>query len=149
MPIRDECQETIRHTRIVIADRGRSATFINREKLEHIRIEMDGCVVHNALAADWVLKKKDVGDLIIELKGKDVEHAVQQVMATARYLVQHQLRTGRLAGLVVAKQYHPRASTSVQRAQQAFTRAFSGPLHVASSNYEYTFERVLDYGGPR
>ena len=148
MPLAD-CQERVDHSKIVLAEGRRKATFLNEERRNYVKTKMDGCVVKNETAADWVLSKLAMGDLVIELKGGDVEHATKQVDATAQYLQNHNLRIGRIAALIVAQQLRPAASTTVQRAQQSFSKKFSGPLHVATSNYEFVFERVLEYDGPR
>ena len=94
------------------------------------------------MAADWVVSKCKVGDVIVELKGKDVEHATKQVVATAKLWKQKGLCQGKLAGLIVCSQY-PKASTSVQKKQQAFASEFSGQLHVRTRNREYDLEQLL------
>lgn len=146
MPIED-CQKKIRHPIIVVEERGRKAAFLNPRRLECVVTQFDGCVVTNQPAADKIVTCSIVGDIIVELKGRDVDHAVTQINATARYWHGAGMRVGRVAGLIVARQF-PRASTKVQRAQQSFSRQFKGPLHVVTKNYQYTFEQVLAYDGP-
>jgi hypothetical protein len=117
------------------------------ENGRYCKIQVDGCVVKNALAADWVVSKQGIGDIIVELKGRNVEHAAKQINATATLWTDEKLRVGRLAALVVATQY-PRANTMMQKAQAAFAKKFNAPLHVVTKNNEYCFEKVLSFGSP-
>ena len=91
--------------------------------------------------------KNSTGDVVIELKGKNVEHAVMQVFATAQYWTNNGFVSGKLAGLIVCKRY-PRASPSIQRAQDKFSKSFRGPLHIVTKNYEFKFKNVLSFKGP-
>jgi hypothetical protein len=144
----DECRVSISFKRIVVKDNGRkTATFLNEDEHTYFLTRVDGCVIKNELAADWLVTKPAVGEVIIEFKGRDVDHAVKQVHATAKYWQEHNLRIGSIAGLIVARQY-PRNSTAVQRAQQAFARGFQGPLHVVTRNNDYKIEKVLSSTGP-
>ncbi|HEX8662846.1 MAG TPA: hypothetical protein VF744_02305 [Beijerinckiaceae bacterium] len=147
MKIKGECEEETSVERIKVEELGRKATFVNEEHNTYRKTQMDGCVVKNQLAADWVVSRANIGDVIIELKGRHVEHAVRQIRATAGFLTDGDYREGRLAGLVVCTQF-PKASTTVQRAQAEFARAFKGPLHVVTQNLEYAFENVLSFKGP-
>ena len=143
----EHCRKRMRVPRISVRERKQRAIFVNEDKALFIITRVDGCVTHNETAADWVVSKENVGDVVIELKGRDVDHAVQQVRATADFWRDQGLRIGQIAGLIVARQY-PRSSTRVQRAQQAFARSFRGALHVATSNSEFQIERVLEFDGP-
>lgn len=147
MKIDGKCIELTQDSRVKVSERGRKATFLNFEHCQYYKIQVDGCVVENSLAADWVVTKKGVGDIIVELKGKNVEHAVKQVNATAALWTDEKLRLGRLAALIVGTQW-PRANTKMQKAAEAFKKRFNAPLHVATKNNEYIFEKVLRAGNP-
>src|SRR5688572_5679216 len=135
MTIKKECEEVTRVKRVKVEEIGRKATFINDNKAVYRKTQMDGCVVVNAMSADWVVSRNQVGDVLIELKGRNVEHAVKQIRATAEFLTEGGFREGQIAGLIVCSQF-PKASTSVQRAQAEFAKNFKGPLHVVTKNYE-------------
>jgi hypothetical protein len=133
---------------IKVAQRGRKAVFKNENRASHTVIEVDGCVVKNALCSDYVVRRSDIGDLIVELKGKDVDHAVKQVEATAQLWRQNGYAKAGMAALVVATQY-PKANTAVRRAQQLFAKTYRGPLHVVTKNFEGTLDAVFSFQGPR
>jgi len=143
----EKCTSKTKAQKIKFEEKRRRATFLNPEKKEYTRTRFDGCVVKDAVAADWVLSKKNVGDVILELKGRNVEHAFKQVLSTARYWATHDLSSGRLSALIVCRQF-PNASTKVQRAKASFNKSFKGPLHIVSHNSDFVFENVLSAKGP-
>jgi len=83
MKIAAECIEATTDSRVKVSERGRKAIFLNPDNCNYSKVRVDGCVVKNAKAADWVVSKHAVGDIIVELKGRNVEHAVKQINATA------------------------------------------------------------------
>jgi hypothetical protein len=141
------CTERTNVSKVKVQELGRKAIFKNKNRAIFCKTRVDGCVVKNAIAADWVLSKGNVGQIVIELKGRDVDHAVKQIEATTLLWREKNLVFGKLAGLVVCAQY-PRANTMVQRAQDVFSRKFKGPLHIVTRNCEYVFEKVLAFDEP-
>lgn len=143
------CVET-KVSKIKLDDKGstRYAVFLNREKKPHKKHKMDGGHQDKTtLSADWMLTKADTGDIIVELKGGDVAHALEQVLKTASLVEEHNMRTGRIAALILCTQ-HPGIDTKIQRLMLSFTKRFKGPIHVRNRSGEFTFEHVLSFNGP-
>ncbi|WP_428309114.1 hypothetical protein [Hydrocarboniphaga sp.] len=138
------CFSVTKATKIKVEENGRKATFLNERRLEFIRTQMDGCLVKNQTAADWVVSRRSVADVIVELKGKDVKHAIDQILASAIYLTEKGLRNGKLAGLVVCRQY-PRFDTTIQRGQMQFAKIYKGPIRIESKNKEYNFDEISSF----
>ncbi|WP_409313273.1 hypothetical protein [Pseudomonas putida] len=136
-------------SKIKVTDKGsiRFAVINNEKKVEHIVRKIDGGIVCNATAADWMISKPEVGDVIIELKGCDVEKAMLQVIATADYATTNLKRQGLIAGLVLCTQ-HPGATTKIQRALAHFSKKYNGPIHVKNRSGEFKFENILSFKGP-
>ena len=140
----EECRRITRHRVIVFRERRSSATFRNPQALEFITSKIDGCLLKEVRACDWALSQANNGDVLIELKGRDVDHALEQISETAEFWWNSCYRNGRLAFLIVCRQY-PGVDTRVQRAKQRFARLYRAPLHVNSRNREYDFEVVLSF----
>jgi hypothetical protein len=139
----DHCQEATNRRKIVVAERGKKATFVNDAQNDYICTRYDGCVPAMGLKADYILSRPKMGCVVIELKGKNVEHAIKQVMQTADFWVQRGFCCGRIAGLIVSVGI-PASSTTLQRAKIAFAKRFKGGrLSVVSGNREVEFEAVL------
>lgn len=68
-------------------------------------MKFDGCVVHGALAADYVIRHVPLGSTaIIELKGIDTVHGARQILSTISYCKQHNIHLGSSVGIVVGTQ---------------------------------------------
>lgn len=136
-----ECQFKNKHRRVVVEEGKMKATFSNPHLRNYTITRFDGCVVQNSLGADFIVSLPDVCDLIVELKGRGVEHAMKQVAATAKYLTDNRHRNGKLAGLIVSRQY-PKENTIVQRGQIAFKRKFDARIQVCCGNREHDYDRL-------
>lgn len=142
-----DCREITNVSKIKVEENQRKAVFLNDPRENYFRTKVDGCLVVHTLASDWVVSKPTVGDVVVELKGKDVNHAIKQIVSTLSYWKKEGLSNGKLAGLIVCTQY-PKISTTVQKAQELIAKDYKAPLHVVTKNYEYKLENVLSFKGP-
>jgi hypothetical protein len=140
------CIEALKDTRIKVKEHSRSAVFLNQKRLEVRKIKLDGCLVRGRTTADWIVSKANCVDVVVELKGRDVEHAVAQVRATLEFWQNNRKRgkNTKLAALIVCTQY-PRTDTKVQLAKQRIARDFGAPLHVRTRNEEYEFCLIAEF----
>ena len=78
---------------------------------------MDGCLAPTGqVSADWIVSKARVVDVIVELKGKNVNHAVRQIEATRNYWPRRdEYVDGQVIGAWIICTEYPRASTKVAR----------------------------------
>ncbi|WP_369929363.1 hypothetical protein [Xanthomonas sp. NCPPB 2632] len=131
-------------SRVKVEENGKSAVFLNPKKKRFFITKVDGGLVKHALSADFVVTQREIGDLIVELKGKDVDRAVEQVVATAEFLKRCE-RTGgdgRLAALIVCTRV-PRQDSKSLRLQNAFQQKHRGRLRVVAANVEHDFEKLF------
>jgi hypothetical protein len=140
----EDCKTETTDTKIKVQEGARKAVFLNEARESFAKIKVDGCMVEQELASDWVVSRATIGDVVVELKGKDVSHAIVQIRATIDQWNRDGLRVGKIAGLIVCSQY-PKFTTIVQRAKIQLKKDYGAPLHVSSRNMEYDFEQVLEY----
>jgi hypothetical protein len=145
--ISEECCEVTRVSKVKLEERGAKVVFLNSDNTEFVKIRVDGCVVANESAADWALVKRPIGDLLVELKGRNIELAVKQLTATMRLWRDNKLSCGGKIGALVVSRQVPKA-TIMQKVKLKFMSEFRCPIHVVSHNQEFIFERVLDSRGP-
>jgi hypothetical protein len=140
-----QCQTTNKDSKVKLEEKRTKtkAIFVNKNKASLTVTKFDGCVVTNDTAADFIVSKKGYGDLVVELKGKNVEHGAAQTTATAEYITREKLRQGKIAGLIVCRRY-PKEDTTLQRLQLAFAKKFNGPLRT-SEKIEYDFEKCFAF----
>jgi hypothetical protein len=98
---------------------------------------MDHCLAPDgAVAADFVVSKPNLVDVIVELKGKNVDHAVDQIESTWVFWGRHAEHEPRrlISAWIMCTEY-PRGSLKVARYRESF-RARGGILLVSTHNGE-------------
>jgi len=141
-----ECITECDHKLLKLEAHGKSALFLNPQQANHRKYEVDGCLVKNSLAADCALEKTGTGLVIVEFKGRNVEHATKQLSASYTYFKQEQKYDGKIAALVVSTE-SPSGSATLNRLRDKFARQHQGcPLHVHSSAKTKTVEQLLRHG---
>lgn len=120
--------------------------LLNLQRSSVRRIRVDGCLIKGSGASDWIVSKANCVDVVIELKGRDVDHAVEQIEATMRFWSNHASRgeNTKLAALIVCAQY-PRIDTKIQQAKHRLARGHGAPLHIRTRNGEYEFCSLAQY----
>lgn len=144
------CRSEITSSKVKVAEGARFATFRNEDRSVFHRTRVDGCLIRNATAADFVVTCVGLGSVVVELKGTDVEHAVEQIDATVTVLkaCAAQRKLLPLAGLIVCARY-PRFDTKLQRLTKWFVSRHKSPVHVVARNDEFDIRRILAFDGPR
>ncbi|HWT65581.1 MAG TPA: hypothetical protein VN151_05665 [Terracidiphilus sp.] len=147
----DRCTETVSsQSRIVVRDRGTnvSAIFLNPDHCPAERIRLDGCLIpRGQMAADFLISFIGVVDVIVELKGTDVRHALDQIEAAFDYLQANRTKKKRppnspvVSSLLVCSCY-PRNNTHIERRRDRLRRK-GVRLITAHSKEEHTFSKFL------
>ena len=138
------CTQSVRCTKISVKEKGKSATIVNNARETYRKTQVDGCLLEHETAADWVVSKKGVGDVIIELKGVDIVRANEQILRTAEHLKKEGIAEGLMAGLIVGRRY-PKFDTKVQKAQREFSKATGGPIHIVCRNRDFLFSDLFRF----
>lgn len=138
----DNCQRSTKVANIKVEENKKWVIFLNPTKDTYLVTKHDGCIVKNMVACDWVVSKKECGDIFIELKGKDINHATVQILASADYWMTNKLTHGALAGIIVGTEY-PRINTQIQRAMAVFAKKYRGLLYIHSHNVQCDFDSII------
>jgi hypothetical protein len=133
----NRCIEKVRHSKIKVSDpgTGKSAVLLNPDKAQIRRIGMDGCFAPAGMkAADFVVSKPKVIDVIVELKGKNVDHAIEQIESTRTFWSKHaDHEPDQSIGAWIVCSEYPRASLKVGRYRESF-RARGSILLISTHN---------------
>ena len=82
-PSLQACTDELNDSKITVKRDGRRATFDNSDHAIIKCVDVDCWIPSNdTVKADYIVSKPGVVDVIVELKGKDIDHAVKQVVAT-------------------------------------------------------------------
>lgn len=112
------CVQEVSHSNVTVGDKGSryKANFPNPSKDKFQKAHVDGCMVTDGARADWIVSKVGVGSVIIELKGKDVAHACEQLFATLNHANCQEWLEPKRALLIVCSRV-PSFDTSIAKAQ--------------------------------
>jgi|ERR1017187_5560971 hypothetical protein len=81
-PVLQGCTEESNDSKITVKRDGRRATFDNSVRATIKCVDLDRWIPAAHVRADYILSKPGVVDVIVELKGKDIQHATDQIVAT-------------------------------------------------------------------
>lgn len=145
-----KCTEVVKVSKVKIAENGKQAVFLNPNKEEFSRTRVDGCVIVNRTACDWWVVHDTSGSVLVELKGSDVEHAIEQIEATFEYLSKNDLLLEKNAAMIVCSKpsRHPSFTSKLQKAKSRLSAKFKAPLHIVTGSHEFDIKRVLSHTGP-
>ena len=84
----EECRTTRRDPLLSVQERGRTFVLKNecRQPVEQVRV--DDCLIKAGERCDWLFELTEPAKrvLFVELKGRDIKHAYEQLLATIRHL---------------------------------------------------------------
>lgn len=132
--------EQVSHSRITVQEKGKSFTVLNPERKDYERVLVDNCQVKEGPRADWSIRKVGDRSVVVELKGRNVEHAIEQLFATVSHpnCVEHIERKNAL--LIICAKY-PSFDTMVAKAQVR-ARKIGMSLRVVCRNFECTIDNL-------
>lgn len=127
-----DCEKVNKNPNIVISDPGsknnKSKFRINNPNRLEIRvIQVDNCVIKQGTRCDYLVILPNSLEIYIELKGKDVGHAVEQIEASIKQL------TSSLSGeklCFVASTRCPLTSPQIQKFKKKFKRDYNATLKM-------------------
>ena len=130
----------------VVEENRRIARFRNpdRGRVKVRIVTVDGGMVAVGIRADYVVAHPELVDVIVELKGSDIAHAIDQIRATVPVWKRHSLAGEVHAALIVRGQgVHPKTTLLTERLVRRFQRDFSMKLLIETRNRDYEFSEFL------
>ncbi|MFK4870761.1 hypothetical protein [Novosphingobium sp. ZW T3_23] len=135
------CVEEVDGSNVTVKERGRRANFKNPGRSTFQKIQVDKCLVKDGKKADWIVRKIGVGSIVVELKGKDLDQACRQLLATVEHPDCQPWLQEQKALLIVCSRY-PSVDTTVQKVRLA-ARKRGMRLSVVCDQGDFIFEDVL------
>lgn len=105
-----------------------------REKV--ICIQVDGCAIKSGMRCDNMLVRPSGIEYYIELKGCDVNHAIEQLEATIKILSKDVFSLPKFAFIVATK--YPAIDVKIQRATKLFKKKYHVDLIVKNTPVLYS-----------
>jgi hypothetical protein len=135
------CTEWLTHARVTVKAHGRAATFLNPDKAQIRRVDVDCWLRSNAtIRSDFIICKAGMVDVVVELKGKDIFHAIDQILATVELWRRTPVCSGKLGALIVFTR-SPERSTMLETLRTKLLIKRGVWLEMGKSGLkEYNFE---------
>lgn len=136
-----ECIQVSKNKIIPLPDSGKVINLKNPSQRKIEKIKFDGCVVKNRRAADYLISASNGAEIIFELKGRDVEHAVSQIESTAEIIRTMNLRYNPKFGAIYCKQV-PAGSISINRKREHLKKKHGINIIISSSKANFCIEKI-------
>lgn len=140
------CTQVVSHSKVRVEENGRKAVFRNETNVDYEVSKIDSCVVTSGPRADYLVTELGVASVIVELKGRDVAHALEQIFASVAHSDVKKLLEDRIGFLVVCSRY-PRFDTFVMRAKTKAAQQFKAGLHIVTNRCETDISEVVKIDG--
>ena len=134
-----ECEQINKNPKIVLSDLGsknkQSKFRLENQKKAKVKVvRVDDCAIKQGLRCDYLLILPNNLEIYVELKGKNVEHAVKQLESSIKQL------TGSLSAeklCFVASTRCPITSPQIQKLKKSFKRNFNAKLTIKNGEIVY------------
>lgn len=111
---------------LVVKERKSKCIFSNPNRHTLTKVIVDGCQITDGVKCDYLILDHCRNEYFVELKGKDLPHAVEQLEATIKQLSDKN-KTVKKKAIIVSSR-NPSNDTSVQRAQKEFKKKYNTEL---------------------
>lgn len=132
--------EEVTHSRVTISEKGKSVTFRNAARLPFRKLRVDNCLITNGARADWIITKVGVASAVVELKGRDVRHAIDQLFETIAHPESDAWLENPVKLLIICAKF-PSFDTQVARAQLRAKR-MGMSLKIVCRTFECDIENL-------
>ena len=140
----DRCTQTHRESLVKVEANGRKAVFENHRQEEILVTDVDCWLPESGeTKADYVISKPLVIDVIVELKGKQIDHAISQIVATVQKWRELRMVQQPVGGLVVFTRSPNDAATLKSRQIRLWNNHKISLVMDKSGKTGYRFESFL------
>lgn len=120
------CLREVTDKLLVVKERKCKCIFSNPNQHLLTKIKVDGCQITEGIKCDYLILDHCNNEYFVELKGKDLAHAVEQLEATIQQLSDKSKTIKRQAIIVSSR--NPSNDTSIQRAKAEFKKKYKTEL---------------------
>lgn len=138
--ISNEYKHHINDSNITLSEYNRSITFENKDRVDVIKVHIDGevCTTNTTIRCDYLITDKDEHhEIFIELKGKNIPHAIDQIRQSISDYGEYE--EGRSAYIICSK-CHPSIRTSIQAKKTKLLKDFNTKLNIKENSTVKLFQ---------
>ncbi len=138
MEFKQACVRKVIDKLLVLEENKRKCLFLNPNRRPLTEVLVDGCQIVEGAKCDYLVIDHCGNEYFVELKGKDLPHAIEQ-LEKAIVQLSDKKNMGKKYAIIVASR-HPANDTSIQRAKVAFRKKYK--VELISKNI--LFEMLID-----
>jgi hypothetical protein len=131
-----ECSTKTKQKIITFSEKRSTLILKNTNKVYATCVRVDGCEITTGIRCDHLMLAKEI-EHFIELKGQDLPHAIDQLIASMRVLSSDIKRQTKIAYIICTRS--PLNSTAIQNLQVQFRKHYNSQLVIKSSPYQAAF----------
>jgi hypothetical protein len=121
------CFEDVNHSKIVFEENRSKIIFNNPQKAPVCKVTVDSCQITEGIRCDFLLVEPKK-EHYIELKGEDIEHAVEQLSRSIKELSPGPPDFSKASYIISARS--PLSSPEIQILKAKFKRNFNSELII-------------------
>ena len=140
-----ECIEFSNQTMLPVQEEGIAATFVNSRRKDLRKIKYDKCYFRatGGGRADFIIGYDRDVDVILELKGSDLKHALVQVTDTLERWKDDEIRYKQIVCLIVYGHTFPRARSNRGAMERDFLDRHRSLLWIRQNGEErFSFRKL-------
>ena len=135
--IPEHCSEIHRKRTFRVTEQQSTVIFDNPNLRETNQIAVDDCVLQSGERCDWLfIVKGNNLTIFVELKGSDIDKALQQLITTQTKLIAH---VEKHCVWIVSYSGSPRFNTTIQNLMLTTRRQYHARLIVENSPFTYSY----------
>ena len=134
-----DCSKLSSNKIIAVSENKRKFTILNSSELKINKVEVDGCYMKSGLKCDYlfeIINKEIIAVFYVELKGKNIEHAIKQLVSTVSHCKTTHKDIKKECYIIASR--IPKSSTSAQNLKKEFKRKYKIQLFIDTSLKEVT-----------
>lgn len=128
------CRRTSNQKIFVYEEKKSKLTLENKDQVDSISVIVDGCEINdNTIRCDFFHIAKET-EFYIELKGQDIEHAVNQIISTIKRLSSNERKQKKRSYIICTRS--PLSSSKIQNYKYFFRKHYNSDFVVKSSPFK-------------
>ena len=135
----EDCNSSNKNKIVFVSENKRTFRINNKSLFTINKVEVDGCYISEGRKCDFLFEiiEDDVKEVFyVELKGKHIEDAVEQLESTLKVCLELHKTIPRSCYIVASRV--PKASTSTQKYKKEFKRKNGVLLYIDTRQKEVT-----------
>lgn len=134
--MKKECTTQTKQKIITFSEKRSTLILNNTNQVEVTCIVVDGCEITSGIRCDHLMLAKEI-EHFIELKGQDLMHAIEQLIASIKALSSNAARQPKISYIICTRS--PLNSAQIQNLQVQFRKNFNSQLIIKSSPCRTSF----------